>query len=230
MVMLIDRIIVGTMHTNAYIVSTGKKECIIIDPGDESETLIRRLEAMNLLPLAIVYTHGHIDHTSATQDILDHYAERDHHIAVGIHREDAAFLGATAEQKNRDFFEVFGEPGLKALHSYDARIPAPEFFYEEGDTILDSDIVVMHTPGHSSGSTCFYSEPREALFTGDTLFFNTIGRTDFPSGKPDLLEHSVTQRLFTLPGQTRIFPGHGPLSTVEREVMNNPLVSEGATV
>ncbi len=218
------------MHTNAYIVSIGKKECIIIDPGDNSDVLIRRLEAMNLLPLAIVYTHGHIDHTSATGDIIDHYAGRDHHVSVGIHKEDAVFLGETAVAQNRAIFEVYGEPGLSAFSSFKAEVPSPEFFYEEGEAILDSDIVVMHTPGHSPGSTCFYSEPREAVFTGDTLFFNTIGRSDFPSGKPDLLEKSITDRLFTLPVHTRIFPGHGPLSSIERELKNNPMISEGSTI
>jgi len=228
--MLIDRVIVGSLYTNAYIVSTGKKECIVIDPGDESETIIRRLEAMNLFPLAIVFTHGHLDHTSATRGIVDHYIGRDHHVAVGIHQDDAAFLGSGAAETNRTFFESFGEPGVNAFRTFSTSIPEPEFYYTEGESILDSDITVMHTPGHSPGSSCFYSEPRSAVFTGDTLFFNTIGRTDFPSGDSEALEKSIMERLFTLPQQTRIFPGHGPLSSVEREVMNNPMMSDGATI
>lgn len=228
--MLIDRVIVGTMHTNAYIVSIGKKECIIIDPGDESDTLIQRLEAMNLIPLAIVYTHGHLDHTSASRGIVEHYAKRDYHVRIGIHEADAAFLGSTADARNREFFETFGSRGIAAFDTFSREVPEPEFFYAEGDTILDSDITVLHTPGHSPGSTCFYSEPREAVFTGDTLFFNTIGRTDFPSGEPEQVEHAVKERLFTLPERTRVFPGHGPLSSVEREIMNNSMESDGATV
>jgi len=228
--MLIDRIIVGSMHTNAYIVSIGKKECIIIDPGDESETLIRRLEAMNLIPLAIVFTHGHLDHTSATRGLVDYYGQRDHHVAVGIHEEDSHFLGAGGDSENRAFFGAFGDRGLAAFDTFENEVPPAEFFYGEGDVILDSDIMVMHTPGHSPGSTCFYSEPREAVFTGDTLFFNTIGRTDFPAGKRDQVEYAVKERLFTLPQHTRIFPGHGPLSSIEREIQHNPMESDGATV
>ncbi|MDA3949568.1 MAG: MBL fold metallo-hydrolase [Spirochaeta sp.] len=228
--MLIDRVIVGSLHTNAYIVSIGKKECIIIDPGDESDTLVKRLEAMNLIPLAIVFTHGHIDHTSATQGIIDYYAGRGHHVSVGIHEADAQFLGPNADAANYALFEVFGAPGLDAYKTYNRAVPEAEFYFSDGDTVLDSDITVMHTPGHSAGSTCFYSEPREAVFTGDTLFFNTIGRSDFPSGEPELVHQAVTERIFTLPQNTRVFPGHGPLSSVEREVRNNPMESEGATI
>lgn len=228
--MLIDRVIVGSMHTNSYIVSVGKKECIIIDPGDESETIVKRLEAMNLLPLAIVFTHGHVDHTAGTAGIISYYQGRDHHISVGIHEKDANFLGGTSQKSNREIFSVFGEPGMEAFNSYTAEVPNPEFLFREGDTILDSDIVVMHTPGHSPGSSCFYSEPREAVFTGDTLFFNTIGRSDFPTGEAEQVQRAVTERLFTLPPHTRVFPGHGPVSSIEREIKNNPMVSEGATI
>lgn len=228
--MLIDRVIVGSMHTNSYIVSVGKKECIIIDPGDESDTIIRRLEAMNLIPLAIVFTHGHIDHTAGTEGIVQYFAGRDHHVSIGIHKDDAIYLGASSKEQNRQLFSTFGEPGMEAFNSFETSVPEAEFYFGEGDAILDSDIVVIHTPGHSPGSSCFYSEPREAVFTGDTLFFNTIGRTDFPTGEPTQVEQAVTERLFTLPSHTRVFPGHGPVSSIEREIKNNPMDSDGATM
>lgn len=228
--MLIDRVIVGAMFTNAYIVSTGKKECILIDPGAETETLIARLEAMNLLPQAIVFTHGHIDHTSAARGIVDYYAGRGHHVPVGIHKGDAPFIGEHASARNHELFAPLGDAALRALETFDTRIPEPEFFYAEGEALLETDFIVMHTPGHSAGSVCLYSEQRQAVFSGDTLFFNTIGRSDFPEASREDIESAVTARLFELPPETRVFPGHGPLTSIEREIMNNPMVSEGATI
>ncbi len=228
--MLIDRIIVGTMYTNSYIVSTGKKECLIIDPGADGDVLIQRLEAMNLLPQTIVFTHGHLDHTSAAKAVIDYYAERNHHVRVGIHQEDAAYLGSSAADSNHEVFSPFGEAGLEAFRSFSTDIPEAEFFYSEGDMLPDSDLQVMHTPGHSTGSVCFYSEPRQAVFSGDTLFFNTVGRTDVAHADSDSLQSSVSERLFELPPETRVFPGHGPLTTIEREIRNNPMISDGATI
>ena len=218
------------MYTNSYIVSTGKKECIIIDPGADADVLIKRLEAMNLLPQAIVFTHGHLDHTSAARAIQQFYAERNHHIPLGIHEADSGYLGSTAEDTNHDVFSPFGEAGMEAFRSFGTDVPEAEFFYAEGDTLRDSDLHVMHTPGHSTGSVCFYSEPRQAVFSGDTLFFNTVGRTDVARADSHLLQDSISRRLFELPPETRVFPGHGPLTTIEREIRNNPMISDGATI
>jgi hydroxyacylglutathione hydrolase len=228
--MLINRIIVGSMFTNTYVVSTGKKECIIVDPGADKALIVQRLEMMNLIPQAIVFTHGHIDHTSAAAGIRDHYAARSHHIPVGIHREDAGFLGPASQSSNYDIFSCLGDNAITAFETFEKTIPEAEFFFGEGEAILDTDLVVLHTPGHSTGSSCFYSESRQVVLTGDTLFFNTIGRTDFPGGRADRVLSAVSERLFELPQETRVFPGHGPLTTIEREVMNNPLVSDGATI
>ena len=218
------------MFTNTYVVSTGKKECIIVDPGADDTLIVQRLEMMNLIPQAIVFTHGHIDHTSAANGIRDHYASRSHHVSMGIHREDERFLGDTSREANYDIFSRLGENAITALESFEQNIPEAEFFFADGEAILDTDLVVLHTPGHSAGSSCFYSESRQVVFTGDTLFFNTIGRSDFPGGNPEQVVSAVSERLFELPQETRVFPGHGPLTTIEREVMNNPLASDGATI
>lgn len=218
------------MYTNAYIISTGKKECILLDPGADPDVIIQRLEAMNLVPRAILFTHGHIDHTSGAARIVDYYRERNHHVTVGIHESDAAFLGANAGARNRSVFAPFGPDALRALGSFGDSVPEPEFLVSDGDAVLDTDLVVMHTPGHTSGSTSFFSESRQAVFSGDTLFFNQIGRTDVPDGDTAALQSSVQKRLFELPPDTRVFPGHGPLTSIEREIKTNPMVSDGATI
>lgn len=228
--MLIDRVIVGSMYTNAYIVSTGKKECIIIDPGADGDVLIQRLEAMNLIPQAIIFSHGHIDHTSGAAQLVEYYEGRGHHVPIGIHESDAGYLGTGAEECNEEVFAPFGDPGMDAFRSFQTSIPDAEFFITEGDTILDSDLTVLHTPGHSDGSICIYSEPRQAVFSGDTLFFNTIGRTDLNRGDSEQLHRAITERLFELPPETRVFPGHGPVTSIEREIKNNTMESDGATI
>lgn len=228
--MLIDRVIVGSMHTNAYIIATGKKECILIDPGASRQMIIKRLEAMNLIPQAIVFTHGHLDHTSAAGGIIDHYAKRKHHVPCGIHQADLPYLGEHAADTNQALFERFGQAGLDALDSFALDVPSAEFLLEDGKPVLDSDLLVMHTPGHSDGSVCIYAENRGAVFSGDTLFFNTIGRADVPNGDPEVIRMQVAEKLFELPADTRVFPGHGPTTVIEREIQHNPLSSTGATI
>ncbi len=228
--MLIDRIIVGNMFTNAYVVSTGKKECVLIDPGAASRLILQRLESMNLVPQAIILTHGHIDHSSGSGKIIDHYATRGHHVPVGIQEDDSNLLGEEGSRRNREIFSVFGDQGLQAFSGFPNDLPPAEFFIVDGESITNTDLVVLHTPGHSPGSVCLYSEGRQAVFTGDTLFFNSIGRTDLPGADAEQLRKNVTERLFTLPPETRVFPGHGPVTAIEREIKNNPMLSDGATI
>lgn len=229
--MLIDRVVVGPMFTNSYIVSTSKKECLIIDPGADTQTLIDRLEAMNLVPTAIVFTHGHIDHTSAALHIVEHYAQRGKEVRVGVHEGDSRYLGDHGHRENAELFGHFGAAGTSAFEQYASDpIPEADFHIHDEQVIPGTDLLVLHTPGHSDGSVCLYSEGRQALFSGDTLFFNTIGRSDFPSGNGSGVTEAVSKRLFGLPAETRVFPGHGPITSIEREIAHNPLSSDGATI
>lgn len=227
---MIERIVVGNLYTNAYIASVSKKECILIDPGAEVGKLIKRLEAINMTPLAIILTHGHLDHTGAAVGVIEHFAKRDVQVQVGIHNGDSSFLGLPGVEANRATFEFFGDRGVEAYEGLIGPIPEADFYFEEGDSILDTDLIVMHTPGHTKGSISIYSESRKVVFSGDTLFFHSIGRTDVPLGDEEQLKTTIRDRLFTLPPDTRLFPGHGPVSTIERELMNNPFESEGATI
>jgi hydroxyacylglutathione hydrolase len=218
---MVERIIVGSLYTNAYVVSTGKKECMIIDPGADASHLLSRLEILNVIPTAIVFTHGHLDHTSAAGAIVEHYADRVEKMEIGIHRSDRAYLPPKGEQTNRELFEPLGPDAMQAFDELWGPLPKPTFFLKDGDPLLDTDFVTIHTPGHSQGSVCLYSEERGALFSGDTLFFKTVGRTDVVGGDLDKLTKSIHKRLFELPPETRLFPGHGPNSTLEREIANN---------
>lgn len=218
---MVERIIVGPLYTNAYVLSTGKKECILIDPGADGTEILSRLEILNVVPTAIVFTHGHLEHTSAASEIIAHYAERGMKIEVGIHRSDRPYLPPKGKDTNRDLFTPFGKEATKVFTSLYRELPRPTFFLKAGEPLLDTDFVVLHTPGHSQGSVCLYSEEREMVFSGDTLFFKTVGRTDVAGGDVKKLTKSIRGTLFALPPQTRLFPGHGPNSTLEREIRFN---------
>ncbi|MFW5783809.1 MAG: MBL fold metallo-hydrolase, partial [Spirochaetota bacterium] len=114
-----------------------------------------------------------------------------------------------------------GPEAMKVFDELWEELPKPTFFLKDGDPILDTDFVTVHTPGHSQGSVCLYSEERNAVFSGDTLFFKTVGRTDVVGGDLSKLTKSIRKTLFELPPETRLFPGHGPNSTLEREIANN---------
>ena len=218
---MVERIIVGPLYTNAYVISTGKKECMIIDPGADAAEILTRLEVLNVIPTVIVFTHGHLEHTSAAQEVIDHYAERDLKIEVGIHRSDRPYLPPKGEQTNWALFEPFGKHATAIFKQLYTRLPKPTFFLQDGEPLLDTDFVVLHTPGHSQGSICLYSEERGVLFSGDTLLFKTVGRTDVVGGDIKKMTKSIRTTLFELPPETRLFPGHGPNSTLEREIEFN---------
>ena len=218
---MVERIIVGPLYTNTYVVATGKKECLLVDPGADPQHLLARLEILNVVPTAIAFTHGHLDHTAAAQAIIEHYSERGLKIEVGIHRSDRAYLPPKGEQTNRELFEALGPEAVTAFEALYAELPRPTFFLKDGDPVLDTDFVTIHTPGHTQGSVGLYSEERGVLFSGDTLFFTTVGRTDVVGGDLEKLTKSIRKTLFALPPETRLFPGHGPNSTLEREIANN---------
>lgn len=219
---MVERIIVGPYYTNAYIISTAKKECFLIDPGGDAPTILQRLETLNMTPTTMVYTSGYLDHTSASREIQETYAERGVEITVGIHEADAKYLGETGERALRETYASFGEAGTKAFESMFAPLPEPDYLLQDGQTLMEYGFTVIHTPGFSPGSVCYYSEERGVLFSGDSLLFKQIGRTDFPEGNRETLIASVRDRLFVLPPETRVFPGRGPLTSLEREMNNNP--------
>lgn len=213
---MVERVIVGPLHTNTYIVSTGKKECIIVDPGADVDHIFERLEALNMKPVAIVLTHGHLDHTAVAERIRQTHEG----IPIAIHEADAALLHGSTRERHLETLRVLTPDARQVLDQLYSELPEPDLFLNDGENVLDSDLEVLHTPGHTPGSVCFYSEERHVLFSGDTLLFAGIGNADQPEGDQQGLLSSIKDKLFRLPEETRLFPGHGPLSSIEREMQS----------
>ncbi len=221
---MVERIVVGPLHTNCYIFFSAKKECFIIDPGGNSDLVIKRLTALNLTPRLMVFTHGHLDHTAAAQDLRIHFATLGVFVQTAVHKADAVYFGKKAEKSHRKSFMAFGGEGEALFQEIYRGVPDADILLGEGDSILASDLRVIHTPGHTRGSISLYSERHGILFSGDTLFCEGVGRSDLDGGSSHSLVQSIRGKLYTLPPQTRVFPGHGPQTLLEREMRHNPFV------
>lgn len=199
---------VGALGTNCYIVSCKRtKEALIIDPGGNAADIVSYVRAQKLTVKAIVDTHGHGDHIAANDDLREALGAK-----LYIHEKDQAML-ASAEQ-NLSLY--IGQP--IELHSADECL-------KEGDklSIGDIEFTVLETPGHTPGGISLYTD-EGAVFSGDTLFYLSVGRTDFPGGSMRQLNNSITEKLFLLPDDTTVYPGHGPATNIGTEKMQNPFV------
>jgi len=190
----------GELGTNCYIVSSENKNAVIIDPADEAEKIFEFVQNKGLSPKKILLTHGHYDHILAAQDVRAKYG-----IPVYVHLNDKLKLSSRTENLHAVFLaqKPFKE------------VKEPVTFYDE--EIIEQDELkfeAIHTPGHTPGSVCYICG--EAVFTGDTLFKDSIGRTDFPGGSYDDILSSL-ERLKELEGNRKIYPGHGEATTLERE-------------
>lgn len=208
----IKKFVFNTFMVNSYILSDESGECILIDaacyePGEQAE-ITGFLAANNLRLVRNLNTHCHIDHVLGNGFIAETY---------GIFPE--------YHQNSLPFFHTLNEIGSSFGFSID-NIPEPKRFLEDNETVHwgNSSLKVLFTPGHADGSVCFYNESQGFLITGDVLFRDTIGRTDLPSGNFDQLMSSIKTRLFTLPGETVVYPGHGPETTIGYEMVNNPFI------
>ncbi|PIP18761.1 MAG: MBL fold metallo-hydrolase [Candidatus Omnitrophica bacterium CG08_land_8_20_14_0_20_41_16] len=201
--MILETVLVGPMGVNCYVLASKEgSRAIIIDPGDEGRKIRQVLDRHNLEPGFIINTHGHYDHIGADNKF---------DVAVYVHKLDAPLLK---------------EPmlNLSGLFSLPYVVKSKIKFLEDGEIITLDDIRlrVIHTPGHTPGGiTLLLEKPVDKIaFTGDTLFCSGMGRFDLAGGNEKLLIKSIRERLFTLPLETRIYPGHGPASTIGEEKKN----------
>lgn len=189
--MIIECIPVGFLQCNCYLVACNKtKEAVIIDPGDESGRIIKKIKELGITPKSIVFTHCHPDHTGAAFDLINAFQ-----IPVLLHSKDMQLMGI-----------------------------------DNGDGLVDDqilkcgnlDLKVIHTPGHSPGSICLLTE--NTLFSGDTLFAESVGRCDLPGGSQKELMNSIKDKILPLPNSTRVLPGHGPETDINTEKELNPFL------
>jgi hydroxyacylglutathione hydrolase len=208
---LIETFPVGPLQCNCTILADeASREAVVIDPGDEPERILRALEAMKLTPVALLHTHAHLDHITGSREVKEATGA-----PIRLHPADRPLYDALPEQAS--FF------GLRAA----APLP-PDAPLEDAETIGFGPytLTAIHTPGHTPGSTCFaLSGDRPVLFSGDTLFRRSIGRTDLWGGDTDAILASIRQKLFTLPGHMPVVCGHGPDTTIEDERRLNPFAA-----
>jgi glyoxylase-like metal-dependent hydrolase (beta-lactamase superfamily II) len=199
--------VVGPLDTNCYLVYCSETlECAVIDPGAEAERIFPLIVELGLKPVVILNTHGHIDHIGANKDVKEKYR-----VPLCIHSLDSPLLEKIQE------FELSFFLGAKES-------PPADRLLKDKETIRfgKSSLLVVHTPGHTPGSVSFLGDG--ILFSGDTLFFGGVGRTDLPGGSTKDLEKSIKEKILTLPPETIVLPGHGPLTTVGEEKESNPLL------
>lgn len=209
--MKIDCLTLGDFQTNCYVVRSDEAtlDCAIIDPGFDPDDLLEFLSQHELTPVAVIITHGHADHIAGVAALRQQYPK----IKVYIHKLDAGLL--TDSQAN-----------LSILAGATVATEPADVVLKDGDVIEEAGIKlkVLHTPGHTLGGICLYAEPDAVVFAGDTLFADSVGRTDFPGGDMDQLIESIQTKLFTLPDNTAVHPGHGMRTTIGREKRANPFV------
>ena len=223
---MVERVIVGAWKTNCYIYSSTKKECIIIDPGGDETEIAARVDVLNMVPVGIALTHGHVDHVGALGRLREGYAIRGYKLPIAINPADRRFLGTGGMETHRESLEFLGLDEESFFGGDPSELPKADVRLKDGDHLFNMDITVLETPGHTPGSVCFYAEKEGILFSGDTLFFDGVGRTDLPGGSEKKLKESIQRKIAVLPPETRVFPGHGPFTTVEREKRGNAFFRE----
>jgi hydroxyacylglutathione hydrolase len=210
----------GMFQTNCYIVSDDAGDCVIVDPGQDSEELVRRqVSEAGLRPKAVLLTHGHLDHIWNAQQVADHYR-----VPAYIHPDDRFMLSEPARALSLDLAAM-----LKGQEFVE---PAEVVEVFDGDRLTFGSMTfdVDHVPGHSVGSVSFRTTvetaegPREVVIGGDVLFQDGVGRSDLPGGDPEVLLQSIAKKFLVLDDDAVVLPGHGPSTTIGRERRANPFL------
>lgn len=206
--MRIKTMVLGSVQTNCYIVYHEEtKAAVIIDPADGSSAIQAACTGLGVKPEAILLTHGHGDHILAAEDLKKAYS-----VPIVAAETERALLADPA----LNLSVALGMPSTSLRADREVR---------DGETLelAGFRFRVLATPGHTSGSVCYLAEGEDALFAGDTLFGESLGRTDFPTGSVQEIVASISQVLFALPEDTMVYPGHGNPTTIGHEKRYNPV-------
>lgn len=200
----------GMTATNCYLVADeASKDAVVIDPGDEAGKILSAIQKNALNVKAVLLTHTHFDHIGAVGEVVA--ATR---APLAVHPQELPLYRAGGGAA------LFGLPMR--------RYPEPDVLIEPGQPLSYGALTfdVLFVPGHTPGHVAFYNAPSRAVFSGDVLFQDGIGRTDFPGSSYDVLMHSIKRVLFALPDETTVYSGHGPATTIGAEKRNNPFLAE----
>lgn len=200
--------VVGVMETNCYLLTnTETKKTLIVDPGDHGDRIVAYCLREELRPAAVLLTHGHFDHISGVKAITDAFRTP---------------IYASAEEE-----ALLAEPGMNLSAKFQGYSVAvvPDVLLEDGEefSLAGFEIKAIHTPGHTGGGMCYYLPEEKIVFSGDTLFRHTYGRTDLPTSSFKALKDSLLNKVFTLPEDTEALPGHGNATTIAEERKCNPI-------
>lgn len=216
----IGRMVLSMCQTNCYFLyRDGEKECVVIDPADNGAQVYGALNKNGFRVTGILLTHGHFDHIwglDALRDAVNAAAESD-----GLSEIKAYAFEAERELLRDAHKNVSAQAGRPYTTSADK-------YLKDGEEITLAGITfrTIATPGHTVGGCCYYVEEAGILVAGDTLFAESVGRTDLPTGSMSTLVRSIREKLMVLPGDTRVYPGHGDSTTIEHEAKYNPFLGE----
>lgn len=200
----------GPLQTNGYVLSNEAGKGIVIDPGMHPASMVEHVKDLEIV--AILLTHAHFDHIAGLEQVREATKA-----PVYIHDLEEDWL-TQAEKNGSARWPMVTEPII--CRPRDHALQDGQILQLAGCTLQ-----VLHTPGHSPGSVSFYLEQEQLLLAGDTLFAGSIGRTDLPGGDYDTLMRSLEEKILSLPEKTKVYPGHGPQTTLEQEMMVNPFIT-----
>ena len=209
----VEKFEVNPLRENSFVLSDESGECVFVDPGffyrEERREIKEYIADNKLKPIKIINTHCHFDHIMGVEFIRNEYK-----IPLCAHADDAFWINKASEQG-----QMFG---------FDMKPVAPiDYFLNEKETLTfgDSLLEIIHIPGHSPGHIVFYNNENNFLIAGDVLFYGSSGRSDLPGGDHETLISNIKNKLFQLPGNTKVFCGHGPETTLGFEKSTNPFLT-----
>lgn len=191
-------VLVGAIGVNCYVVyDDTAPDCLIIDPGDEPQKIINAIQELHLKPIGILLTHAHVDHIRGVSDVSARFG-----LPVWCHANDRV---------------IYSSPDNALLPWLPAAKDLPDIMDGEPPQLPTQTYEIIETPGHTPGGVCYYFRQSNVLYSGDTLFQGTYGRTDLPGGHHLSLVNSIRNKLLTLPWKTVVYPGHGGSTCIENE-------------